>query len=140
MGTTKIIIALVLVAMVQIIVKLDLISIEGLGSEVIQYSDRFDSKNQSDFKVGTIKMSYAECREGILKSDLTIALSIASHVEVVHSFREARAFLIRTKGKSNVMVMFPNATRVEMDETFCDQSQAEKDRTLLAAVQAELLD
>lgn len=85
-------------------------------------------------------MSYAECREGILKSDLTIALSIASRMEVVHSFKEASAFLKRTKGKSNVMVMFPNVTRMKMDEAFCDQPQAEKDRTLLAAVQTEFLD
>ena len=124
MGTTKILMAVALVLTVQVYGKLDLMSSEELR----------------DNNVGTIKMSYAECREGILKFDLTIALSIASRMEVVHSFKEAKAFLKRAKGKSNVMVMFPNATRMQMDETFCTKTQAEKDRALLVAVQAKLPD
>lgn len=123
MGTTKIIMAVALVLTVQVYGKLDLMSSEGLLSNV-----------------ETIKLSYAECEEGILNADLTIALSIASRKEVVHSFKEARAFLKRAKGKSNVMVMFPNATRMQMDKTFCAKSQAEKDRALLVAVQAKLPD
>lgn len=123
MGTTKIIMAVAFFLTVQVYGKLDLMSSEGLLSNV-----------------ETIKLSYAECSEGILTADLTIVISIDSRMEVVHSFKEARAFLKRAKGKSNVMVMFPNATRMQMDETFCDQSQAEKDRALLVAVQAKLPD
>jgi hypothetical protein len=135
MGKTKIVIALLVFCVVQFYGRPDLIGIEGLRTKDMQYSDRFDSKNQRDHHVGTIKMSYAECREGILKSNTTIVLSMASRTEVVHSFKEAKAFLNRTKDKPRIMVMFPNLTPMKMDETFCDQSPADKNRLLLAAVQ-----
>ena len=137
MGPKIIIMAAALVSMMQFYGIFNPINNEELSSEVMQNDGSFERENQRDYNVGTLKMSYAECRVGILNADLTIALSIARRIKVVHSVKEAKAFLKRAKGKSNVMVMFPTVTRIKMDETFCDQSQAEKDRTLLAAVQTE---
>lgn len=104
------------------------------------YYNIFEKKIQENDNVGTIKLLYADCEKGFLNAEKTIVMGIAHHMEVVHSVDEAKTFLKRLKDKSSVIVMIPTLTRMKMDENFCDQSQAEKDRTLLAAVQAELPD
>ena len=138
MGTTKIIIALVLVSMGQLYGKMEQISNEGQDSEFMQNFDSFERENQWDYSVDTVKLSYAECDYGILNANRTIVISIDRRLGVVHSVAEAIAFLKSAKDNSSFIALIPTIDRVQMDATFCAQPQAEKDRALLAAVQAEL--
>ena len=124
MGTTKIIMAVALVLMGQLYGQSNLISNEGVLSEVLE----------------TVKLSYAECDDGIVNTNRTIVVSIDRRMEVVHSVAEAIAFVKSAKDNSSFFALIPTVDRMQMDATFCDQPQAEKDSTLLAAVQAELSD
>ena len=138
MCTKKLAITLTLVSMGLLFGQLEQMDNEAQGSSSTQNVDGFERENQRHYRVGSMKLSFAECYGGILNTDPTFVLNIDNHLEVVDSIAEAVAFVKAAKGNSSFMALMPTIDRMQMHASFCDQSQAGKEQALLAAVQAEL--